>query len=126
MTKRSFSTRLGILHQDVISPFQKGHVPGVIMGAIIRKMERSYGLSKFTINNEFKRGLVFTAAKSGYFAGRDRCNSLLEWRSKNTYLFKIKVLKDAEMKLRYQLMICDKVVYKVYDNLTLESGRASE
>jgi hypothetical protein len=34
MTKRSFSTRLGILYQDVISPFQKGHAPGVIMSYI--------------------------------------------------------------------------------------------
>jgi hypothetical protein len=92
----------------------------------MRKMERSYGMSKFTIKNEFKRGLVFTAVKSGYASGRDRSNSLLEWRKKNTFLFKIKVLKDAEMKLRYQIMICDKVNYKVYDSLTLEKARVSE
>lgn len=122
MMQRSLSTRLGILHQDVIKPFLPQSSPQIICS--MRKMERSYGLQKFTSSPH--KGLIFTAVKSGYVPSRDPQNTLLELRYINTYNFLIRVRKDINLKVQYELHVSTNQTHKFYETLTIDQNLAHE
>ncbi|KAJ3077524.1 Dcp1p-Dcp2p decapping enzyme complex alpha subunit, partial [Quaeritorhiza haematococci] len=130
IAQRSFSTRLGILQQDVIKPhkhFMAKHPELREQQPFqleMKKQERSYGVNLvFADIPKLKHandGLIFTPVKLPYFPGT--CQKLLKWKPPDmcTVDFKIKVIWDKERKPHYQLHICHGNVHKFHDHLTPE------
>ncbi|KAJ3048706.1 Dcp1p-Dcp2p decapping enzyme complex alpha subunit, partial [Rhizophlyctis rosea] len=115
LTQRSYSTRLGILQQDVIKQYEHyyAHHPdlqrNVPFRIELKKQQRSYGmklvLAEVPHLKHGNDGLIFTPVRTPYAPGT--CQRLLKWKppDQNTIDCKIKVLLSKERKPFYQLFV---------------------
>ncbi|KAI7885219.1 hypothetical protein K492DRAFT_204088 [Lichtheimia hyalospora FSU 10163] len=137
VTKRSFNTRLGVLRQEVIAPFNNSlrHItdPSKMPPFTIelKKMERSYGLHLvFEQMSKLKHctdGVIWTPVKYPYMAGTSE--KLLKWKppEQNTVDFRISVRWSKEHKPIYSLEVLSHgVTYKFFDHFQPESSLAGE
>ncbi|KAL1914485.1 uncharacterized protein VTP21DRAFT_8868 [Calcarisporiella thermophila] len=130
VTQRSFSTRLGMVQQDVIQPLHSAlkKNPEIAQkqafSVDLKRMERSYGLKLvFDQIRHLKHGndgLIFTPVKRPYQPGT--CQKLLKWKpaDQNTVDFRIQVQHTKERKPYYILQVAHNGNHKFYDHLQLE------
>ena len=141
VAKRSLSTRIGLLRDDIVTPFKRHlkHNPEIANSLYFTiqtvRYERSYGFSAIlnsivTAANQPCRGLLFRKMKSHYLMGRltDNHDSLLRWLNPDTNLirFKIHTVLTKDRKPRYQLMAMRHDRYVKFDCLTVEPELAQK
>ncbi|KAI9323061.1 hypothetical protein BX666DRAFT_1823921, partial [Dichotomocladium elegans] len=137
VTKRSFNTRLGVLRQEVIGPFDNSlrHITDTSkmppFTVELKKMERSYGLHLvFDQMAKLKHstdGVIWTPVKYPYVPGT--CEKLLKWKPPelNTADFRIAVQWSKEHKPIYSLEVLSHgVTYKYFDHFQPSPELASE
>ncbi|KAI9205521.1 mRNA capping enzyme, catalytic domain-containing protein [Polychytrium aggregatum] len=136
IVQRSFSTRLGILQQDVIEPhtqYLKSHPQlqkSAPFSVEMKDQQRSYGMNLvFQDIPNLKHandGLIFTPVKEPYMAGT--CTKLLKWKppDMNTVDFQIKKTYTAERKPRYQLYISRFGVHRLYEDFSPDPDTAEK
>ncbi|KAG2188377.1 hypothetical protein INT44_001130 [Umbelopsis vinacea] len=131
VTQRAFSTRLGMLQQEVIQPLHNSAKKGAPFKVELKKMERSYGLAlvfdQMTRLKHASDGVIFTPVKLPYTTGT--CEKLLKWKpaEMNTVDFRIAVKWSKEHKPIYSLeVVAQGKNYKPYDHLQLETETALE
>ncbi|KAI8583108.1 hypothetical protein K450DRAFT_159191, partial [Umbelopsis ramanniana AG] len=131
VTQRAFSTRLGMLQQEVIQPLHNSLKKGAPFKVELKKMERSYGLAlvfdQMTRLKHASDGVIFTPVKLPYTTGT--CEKLLKWKPAelNTVDFRIAVKWSKEHKPIYSLeVVAQGKNYKPYDHLQLETETALE
>ncbi|KAI8980867.1 mRNA capping enzyme, catalytic domain-containing protein, partial [Pilobolus umbonatus] len=135
--QRSFSTRLGMLQQDIIQPFNasmKNQLDNTKLPPFtieLKKMERSYGLhlvfDQIPKLNHKSDGIVWTPVKYPYKPGI--CDKLLKWKPSelNTADFRISAKYSKEHKPIYSIEILSHgVTYKFYDHFQPDPALASE
>ncbi|KAI7889738.1 mRNA capping enzyme, catalytic domain-containing protein [Mucor mucedo] len=135
--QRSFSTRLGMLQQDVIHPFNvrmrtqtdPSNLPPFTVE--LKKMERSYGLHLvFEQIPKLKHksdGIIWTPVKYPYTSGT--CEKLLKWKPPelNTVDFRISAKWSKEHKPIYSIeVLSNGVTYKFYDHFQPEPALATQ
>ncbi|KAI9480373.1 MAG: mRNA capping enzyme, catalytic domain-containing protein [Benjaminiella poitrasii] len=135
--QRSFNTRLGMLQQDVIQPFETRmksisdpeKIPPFTIE--LKKMERSYGLHVvFDQIPKLKHksdGIIWTPVKYPYTSGT--CEKLLKWKPPelNTVDFRISASWSKEHKPIYTIeVLSNGVTYKFYDYFQPEPALATE
>ncbi|RKP35417.1 mRNA capping enzyme, catalytic domain-containing protein, partial [Dimargaris cristalligena] len=130
VTHRSYSTRLGMLHQDIIKPYLETlkRDPAIAkrqpFTMEIKKVERSYGIklvfSEMANLKHKSDGLIFTPVKQEYIPGT--CAKLLKWKppDANTADFKIQVTYSKDRKPFYKLLVAANGVHKYFTHLQLE------
>ncbi|KAJ2995269.1 hypothetical protein HDV02_000924 [Globomyces sp. JEL0801] len=124
IAQRSFSTRIGILLQDILQPHLElaktlsNNIPPFKFE--MKKHERSYGFPSILLNQPDLRGLVFTPVKAPYSLQSTLPAKLFYWNTPefNCFSFKVKVLWDKDHKSRFQLWIADRQTHKYYDDFT--------
>ncbi|KAI7899675.1 mRNA capping enzyme, catalytic domain-containing protein [Cokeromyces recurvatus] len=135
--QRSFNTRLGMLQQDVIQPFES-RMKSVLdptktppFTVELKKMERSYGLHVvFDQIPKLKHksdGIIWTPVKYPYTPGT--CEKLLKWKPPelNTVDFRIAARWSKEHKPIYTIeVLSNGVTYKFYDYFQPEPSLAAE
>ena len=121
MVERSTSTRLGILLEDIIRMITQPMPFKIEMN----RYERSYGLDK--ILSQDCHELVFTPIKAAYTPKHTRLACKLyiilirfcwEDPSNACVTFKLKVLWDQNRKAHYQLLVCEGIAHKYFDDFT--------
>ncbi|SAM03346.1 hypothetical protein [Absidia glauca] len=132
LTHRSFSTRLGVLQQDVIQPLKlhlrspseatKARPPFTLE---LKKMERSYGLhlvfEQIAKLRHDSDGIIWTPVNCPYVPGV--CDRLLEWKPpENISLnFKINAKWNNDHKPIYSLNVLSHLTYKFFDHFQPDS-----
>eukprot|EP00842_Homolaphlyctis_polyrhiza_P006360 jgi/Hompol1/6725/HPOL_004485-RA len=122
LIQRSFSTRYGILQQDVIAPhknyYSKLHpdqIPGLPFAVQAKLYELSYGLDKIiramAANHSPSTGLIFTPVRAPYTPGNN---------TNHLKLFRIRIIWDKDRQPHYQLHLTDRLVHKLYEDLILD------
>jgi len=131
VTQRTFSSRLGMLQQEVIQPFNLSPKKSAPFKVELKKMERSYGLGlvldQITRLKHASDGVIFSPVKLPYTPGT--CEKLLKWKPAelNTVDFRIAVSWSKEHKPIYTLqVVAQGKNYKPYDQLQLEQETALE
>ncbi|KAI8096636.1 mRNA capping enzyme, catalytic domain-containing protein [Halteromyces radiatus] len=136
IVQRSFSTRLGMLQQDVIHPFKNSlrlqsdpnKVPPFTIE--LKKMERSYGLhlvfDQMTRLRHESDGIIWTPVKCPYVP--NICEKLLKWKppEKNTVDFRINAKWSKDHKPIYSLDVLSHVTYKFFDHFQPDPDWAFE
>ncbi|CAO3611848.1 unnamed protein product [Mucor hiemalis] len=136
--QRSFSTRLGMLQQDVIQPFKARirnmqNDPSLLPPFTIelKRMERSYGLhlvfEQIPKLNHKSDGIIWTPVKYPYKTGT--CEKLLKWKPPelNTVDFRIAARWSKEHKPIYSIeVLSNGVTYKFYDHFQPEPALATQ
>ncbi|KAL2913458.1 hypothetical protein HK105_207070 [Polyrhizophydium stewartii] len=137
-TQRSFSSRLGLLQQDVIRPHKQllqkspellAKMPFTIE---LRKHERAYGLGltldRIAAQRSPSTGVIFTPVRAPYTPGKSsKPVKLLRWLfpEYRTACFKVKSITDKDLKRHYQIMIADRSgAHKYFDEISLEPNVA--
>ncbi|KAG0057516.1 Dcp1p-Dcp2p decapping enzyme complex alpha subunit [Gryganskiella cystojenkinii] len=132
VTQRSYSTRLGMMDQDILgvqaakSVETKSKEPFTIER---KTMQRSYGLNIILSNSKRHKhggeGLIFVPVKQAYISGVSP--KLLKWKSLTTAQFQIKVTFSRERKPLYCIHVKQgPTATKFYDYVTPEPALATE
>ncbi|KAG0328299.1 Dcp1p-Dcp2p decapping enzyme complex alpha subunit [Dissophora globulifera] len=131
VTQRSYSTRLGMMDQDVLA--MQASKPSDVKAkepfTIERKtMQRSYGLNIILSGSKRHKhggeGLIFVPVKQPYLPGTNL--KLFKWKSHTTAQFQIKVTLSRERKPLYCIHVKQGGGSKFYDYVTPEPALASE
>ncbi|KAI8975621.1 mRNA capping enzyme, catalytic domain-containing protein [Mycotypha africana] len=126
--QRSFNTRLGMLQQDVIQPFNSNlkliselnKLPPFTVE--LKKMERAYGLrvllDQIPKLKHKSNGIIWIPVKCPYTPGK--CNKLLKWKPPESNLanFRISAKWSKEHKPIYSIELLSNggITYKFYDH----------
>ncbi|KAG0320666.1 Dcp1p-Dcp2p decapping enzyme complex alpha subunit [Linnemannia gamsii] len=131
ITQRSYSSRLGMLDQDILGVHasKSSEVRAKEPFTIERKtMQRSYGLNIILSGSRKQKqgaeGLVFVPVKQPYISGASP--KLLKWKSHTTAQFQIKVTLSKERKPLYCIHVKQGPSSKFYDYVTPDSVQAAE
>ncbi|KAF9120836.1 Dcp1p-Dcp2p decapping enzyme complex alpha subunit, partial [Mortierella sp. GBA39] len=131
ITQRSYSSRLGMLDQDILGVHasKSSDVKAKEPFTIERKtMQRSYGLniilSASRKQKQGAEGLIFVPVKQPYISGASP--KLLKWKSHTTAQFQIKVTLSKERKPLYCIHVKQGPSSKFYDYVTPDSVQAAE
>ncbi|KAI7816535.1 mRNA capping enzyme, catalytic domain-containing protein [Gamsiella multidivaricata] len=131
VTQRSYSTRLGMMDQDVIAvqTSKANEVKAKEPFTIERKiMQRSYGLNVILAGSKRHKhggeGLIFAPVKQPYVPGTSP--KLLKWKSHTTAQFLIKVSMSKERKPLYCIHVKQGTGSKFHDYVTPEPALALE
>jgi hypothetical protein len=131
LAQRKFTTRLGILEQDIIKPhkeFLKAN-PNVTMplSIALKTQHKSYGLSAILNDAPLKEGLLFTPVKLPYSSGFSEkvyvilfLYSSLLWKRPDLVSIdlRIKVFKNADNKSSFKLYTWQGSADKYYADFT--------
>ncbi|KAF9115909.1 Dcp1p-Dcp2p decapping enzyme complex alpha subunit [Mortierella sp. AM989] len=131
ITQRSYSTRLGMMDQDILAvqASKTSEVKSKEPFTIERKpMQRSYGLNVIlSASKKHKHGgegLIFVPVKQPYVPGTSP--KLLKWKSLTTAQFQIKVTYSRERKPLYCIHVKHGSGSKFYDYVTPDHNLAAE
>ncbi|KAG0070193.1 Dcp1p-Dcp2p decapping enzyme complex alpha subunit [Linnemannia elongata] len=131
ITQRSYSSRLGMLDQDILGVHasKPSDVKAKEPFTIERKtMQRSYGLNIILSGSRKQKqgaeGLIFVPVKQPYISGASP--KLLKWKSHTTAQFQIKVTLSKERKPLYCIHVKQGPSSKFYDYVTPDSAQAAE
>ncbi|KAF9123313.1 Dcp1p-Dcp2p decapping enzyme complex alpha subunit [Mortierella sp. 14UC] len=131
VTQRSYSSRLGMLDQDILGVHasKPSDVKAKEPFTIERKtMQRSYGMNIILSGSRKQKqgaeGLIFVPVKQPYIAGTNP--KLFKWKSHTTAQFLIKVTLSKERKPLYCIHVKQGTSNKFYDYVTPDSVQAAE
>ncbi|ORX62779.1 hypothetical protein DM01DRAFT_1403226 [Hesseltinella vesiculosa] len=128
IVQRSFSTRLGMLRQEVLHPWKAcyqadpTHPPPIPIE--LKRMERSYGshivFDQIHKSQSRKDSIIWTPVKCPYVPGV--CDKLLKWKPPEMIVlnFRINAKWSNEHKPIYSLDVLSNVTYKFYDHFQPE------
>ncbi|KAJ9079603.1 hypothetical protein DSO57_1033627 [Entomophthora muscae] len=129
ITQRPFSSRLGLLRQEIIEPFElylksKPDIAKRLpFSIVLKRVERSYGLklvlSTLPLLEHDSDGLIFTPVFFPYKSGT--CSKLLKWKPPelNTVDLRIHMTLNADRKPVYQLQAASGTALKIISPLQL-------
>ncbi|KAI8881762.1 hypothetical protein K501DRAFT_188265, partial [Backusella circina FSU 941] len=128
ITQRSFNSRLGLLQQDVIQPFQSkyqnSHSPPITVE--LKKMELAYGLHLVLKRISAEQGIIWTPVKHPYTLGQS--DKLLVWTPPelNRAFLRITAKWSKNHKAVYSLDVTQGMTYKFYAHFSPEDSLGLE